>query len=50
LEATIFGRGGHGARPQTTVDPILFATRTILGFQALVTAGALMLFELMERK
>ena len=33
---TIFGRGGHGARPETTVDPIVIAARSILGFQSLV--------------
>ena len=37
VDVTIFGRGGHGARPQSTVDPILIATRSIFGFQTLVS-------------
>jgi hippurate hydrolase len=34
---TIFGRGGHGAKPQTTVDPIVIAARTVLALQTLVS-------------
>ncbi len=34
---TIFGRGGHGAAPQTTVDPIVIAARTILSLQTIVS-------------
>ena len=30
VDVTIFGRGGHGAVPQETVDPIVIAARTIL--------------------
>ncbi len=37
VEVTIFGRGGHGARPQTTVDPIVIAARSILGIQTIVS-------------
>jgi amidohydrolase len=37
LEVTIFGRGGHGAAPHTTVDPIVIAARTILGWQTIVS-------------
>jgi hippurate hydrolase len=37
VEITIFGRGGHGAAPQTTVDPIVIAARTILGLQTIVS-------------
>lgn len=37
LDITLFGRGGHGARPQSTVDPVLIAARTILGLQTLVS-------------
>ena len=37
VEVTIFGRGGHGAAPQTTVDPIVIAARTILGLQTIVS-------------
>ena len=37
VEVTIFGRGGHGARPQTTVDPIVIAARSILGIRSIVS-------------
>ena len=34
---TLFGRGGHGAFPETTVDPIVLATRVITGFQTIIS-------------
>jgi amidohydrolase len=37
VDVTIFGRGGHGAKPQTTVDPIVMAARAILGIQTIVS-------------
>jgi hippurate hydrolase len=37
LEVTIYGRGGHGARPQGTVDPIVIAARTTLAWQTIVS-------------
>ena len=37
LKVTIFGRGGHGARPETTVDPIVLAARTVLALQTIVS-------------
>jgi hippurate hydrolase len=37
LTVTIFGRGGHGAMPQSTVDPIVLAARTILAWQTIVS-------------
>lgn len=37
VDVTIFGRGGHGARPQLTVDPIVLAARAILGIQTIVS-------------
>lgn len=37
VDITIFGRGGHAAAPQTTVDPIVIAARTILGLQTIVS-------------
>jgi hippurate hydrolase len=37
LEVTIHGRGGHGARPQITVDPIVIAARSVLGLQTIVS-------------
>ena len=33
----IYGRGGHGARPESTVDPIVIAAKTILSFQTIVS-------------
>jgi hippurate hydrolase len=33
----IFGRGGHGARPEATVDPIVIAARTVLALQTIVS-------------
>ena len=37
LEVTIYGKGGHGASPHTTVDPVLIAARSILAFQTLIS-------------
>src|SRR5258708_7340449 len=37
VDVTIFGRGGHGARPQLTVDPVVLAARAILGIQTIVS-------------
>ncbi|HEV7716287.1 MAG TPA: amidohydrolase [Steroidobacteraceae bacterium] len=34
---TIFGRGGHGARPDATVDPVVIAARTVLALQTIVS-------------
>jgi amidohydrolase len=36
LVIKIFGRGGHGARPETTVDPIVIAARTVVTLQTIV--------------
>ncbi len=36
LRITIFGKGGHGSAPHTTVDPIVIAARTILALQTIV--------------
>jgi amidohydrolase len=33
----IFGRGGHGARPEATVDPIVIAARLVLALQTIVS-------------
>lgn len=35
LRITIYGKGGHGASPHTTVDPIVIAARTILALQTI---------------
>ena len=37
LRITIFGAGGHGARPETTVDPVVIAARTVLALQTIVS-------------
>ena len=33
----IYGRGGHGARPETTVDPIVVAAKLVVGLQTIVS-------------
>jgi amidohydrolase len=35
LRVTIFGRGGHGATPELTIDPIVIAARTIVALQTI---------------
>ncbi len=37
VSITIYGRGGHGARPETTVDPIVIAAKTILSLQTIIS-------------
>jgi hippurate hydrolase len=37
IRITIFGKGGHGASPNTTIDPIVIAARTILALQTIVS-------------
>ena len=42
LTITLHGSGGHGSRPETTVDPVVMAAATILRLQTIVsreTAG-----------
>jgi hippurate hydrolase len=36
VDVTIFGRGGHGSRPESTVDPIVIAARTVVALQTIV--------------
>jgi hippurate hydrolase len=36
VDLTIYGKGGHGAAPQATVDPIVIAARTVLALQTIV--------------
>jgi len=36
LRITIFGKGGHGAKPETTIDPVVIAARTIVALQTIV--------------
>jgi hippurate hydrolase len=33
---TLFGRGGHGAMPYNTIDPVVIAARTVLALQTIV--------------
>jgi amidohydrolase len=37
VDLTIFGKGGHGAAPQATVDPIVLAARTVEALQTIVS-------------
>jgi hippurate hydrolase len=37
LEITFHGRGGHGAKPQQTIDPILIASRFVVDVQSLIS-------------
>ncbi|MEY2412555.1 MAG: hypothetical protein QOD84_1161 [Acidobacteriaceae bacterium] len=37
LRVTIYGKGGHGAAPETTIDPIIIAAKTILSLQTIVS-------------
>jgi len=37
LRITIYGKGGHGAAPQTAIDPVVIAARTVLALQTIVS-------------
>jgi len=37
LRITIYGKGGHGSMPNTTIDPIVIAARTITTLQTIVS-------------
>jgi amidohydrolase len=37
VDITIYGRGGHGGRPQSTIDPVVIAARTVLALQTIVS-------------
>jgi amidohydrolase len=37
LRITIYGKGGHGASPNATIDPIVIASKTILALQTIVS-------------
>lgn len=37
LRITIYGKGGHGSAPQSTIDPIVIAARTVLALQTIVS-------------
>jgi len=37
IDITIYGRGGHGANPFKTIDPIVIAARTVVALQTIVS-------------
>jgi hippurate hydrolase len=37
VDLVVHGRGGHGAYPQHTIDPIVIASRIVLGLQTIVS-------------
>jgi amidohydrolase len=37
LRVTMFGRGGHGSRPEVTVDPVVMAAATVLRLQTITS-------------
>ncbi len=37
VDVTVFGRGGHGAYPHQTVDPVVIASEIVLGLQTIVS-------------
>jgi hippurate hydrolase len=37
VDIVVRGRGGHGAAPQTTIDPVVLAARMVLDLQTLVS-------------
>ena len=37
IRITLYGSGGHGSRPETTIDPIIMAANTVLRLQTIVS-------------
>jgi hippurate hydrolase len=37
VDITIKGKGGHGAYPHTTIDPVIIAARTVLALQTITS-------------
>ncbi|MEL6863892.1 MAG: amidohydrolase [Bacteroidota bacterium] len=37
IDITVYGKGGHGAYPHTTKDPVVLAARLIMDFQTIVS-------------
>lgn len=37
LTVTLHGRGGHGSRPQATIDPVVMAAATVMRLQTIVS-------------
>jgi len=37
VRITIFGKGGHGSAPHTTIDPVVIGARTVLALQSITS-------------
>ena len=37
VRVTLYGRGGHGSRPEDTVDPVVMAAAVVMRLQTLVS-------------
>lgn len=37
LDITMFGRGGHGSQPESTIDPVVMAAATVMRLQTVVS-------------
>jgi amidohydrolase len=37
VDITVYGRGGHGAMPHNTIDPVVIASRIVLSLQTIVS-------------
>ncbi|MGV9195462.1 amidohydrolase [Microbacterium sp. MC2] len=37
ISVTLYGRGGHGSRPHTTIDPVVMAAATVMRLQTVVS-------------
>ncbi|MEU1330675.1 amidohydrolase [Streptomyces sp. NPDC005865] len=37
LRVRLFGKGGHGSRPETTIDPVVLAASTVMRLQTVVS-------------
>ncbi|WP_264916735.1 peptidase dimerization domain-containing protein, partial [Mycobacterium kiyosense] len=37
MRVTVYGRGGHGSMPQTTVDPVVLAAMIVIRLQTVVS-------------
>lgn len=37
MDITVFGRGGHGAYPHTTIDPVVLSAKIIMALQTVVS-------------
>ena len=37
IRVVLFGRGGHGSRPETTIDPVVMAAATVMRLQTIVS-------------